>query len=40
MALRSHVAAFMIKEDRWYAGKILMQLANPEQWPGLIEALY
>jgi Family of unknown function (DUF6118) len=39
VALSSHVAAFLVKEDRWHAGEALMKLANPGQWPGVIEAV-
>ena len=39
VALSSHVAAFLVKEDRWQAGEVLMRLADPEQWPGVIEAV-
>jgi Family of unknown function (DUF6118) len=39
VALSSHVAAFLVKEDRWQAGEALMRLGNPGQWSGAIEAL-
>lgn len=39
VALRSHVAAFLVKDDRWQAGEILMRLDNPDQWSKLIEAM-
>ena len=35
----SHVAAFLLKEDRWHAGETLMQLNSSGQWPGAIEAV-
>ncbi len=39
VALSSHVAAFLVKEDRWQAGERLMQLVNPGQWPSAAEAM-
>lgn len=39
LALSSHVAAFLIKEDRWNGGAAMMQLANPGNWPGVVDAV-
>ncbi len=39
VALSSHVAAFLVKEERWQAGEVLMQLADPGQWPNATEAM-
>lgn len=38
VSLSSHVAAFVVGEDRWDAGSMLMQVAHPEQWPTVVEA--
>lgn len=35
----SHVAAFLVGADRWESGALLMQLAAPERWPGVVDAL-
>lgn len=39
VALSSHMAAFLVKEDRWQAGEALMRLDNPDQWPSAAEAM-
>jgi hypothetical protein len=38
VGLSSHVAAFLVKENRWNAGSTLMQVASPDQWPEIVEA--
>jgi hypothetical protein len=38
VSLNSHVAAFVLGEDRWGAGSVLMQVARPDQWPTVVEA--
>ena len=35
----SQAAAFLVKQDRWAGGGLLMQLESPSQWLGLAEAM-
>lgn len=35
----SQAAAFVVKQDRWAGGGLLMQLESPSQWLGMAEAI-
>jgi hypothetical protein len=35
----SQAAAFLVKQDRWAGGGLLMQLESPSQWLGMAEAI-
>ena len=39
IAWSSQAAAFLVKQDRWAGGALLMQLEHPSQWLDLAEAM-
>ena len=35
----SQAAAFLVKQDRWAGGALMMELEHSSQWLGMVEAM-